>query len=463
MATAIRDITGSISLKDKFSNVLNKFKTGTDNVVNSLKNFNGALEAAGAAYIASKVVDATFDLYKMGAEAENTGIRFRQLAGKDLALYEEAIENTMDASRGLAEDDSLKQAIINMNNYGASAIAAAGSLKQLQQLSVINKTSVEDMAGIFGRYIQYGRLPKTFGIAELSKYIKELKNETTQYGRERALLNMLNREGYTIESRYLELAGDAENQMIAVRTQWKELRQAFGETMLPILKPAIDLLIQGLQSIKKFIQELSPEKKKLIGYTLVFIGLSMAIVTLVAGVAALVAIFVAFGSVGPAIAAIAAGIIAIYAAMVELYDWFTGSKDDTVFDWWLGKFENLSENIQHVDWWLNTLIKTLRVYLALISFGGTEALRVGLEKAGLPVNDNSKTIDYAATNPSDLTTPSLSSVNKAVNNTTAKYGDTYVTNDINITTNVPNLGNIIKEYIEDSLNQVFGNARRQIY
>ncbi|GEM_PF-6591994 len=347
MANSIRDITGSISLKDRFSNVLNKFKTGTDSAISSIQGMDSALKAAGITYFGSKITAQTWDLFKLGAAAELTGARFDQLAGSNLKLYNDAIRETLRISEGLAEDDSLRKAIITLEDYKVSADIAAKSLKYLQQIAVIMGRDVEEVSIIFGGYISKGVLPKSFRLAEIDR--KLLLEQKTKLGREQALINMLYSQENSLLIKYIDLANKSANQTNALVMQWNELKQTLGETLLPIFTPFISLLLKAIQGIKRFIDELGPSEKRLIGYGIAFAGIAaglIAIISATAGLKMFIGSIAALGFAAPHVLTIAAALTVLLLLLDDIKIWIQGG--DSLMGDWLGSWKEFEKELKPI-------------------------------------------------------------------------------------------------------------------
>lgn len=344
MAGSVREIYGTIKLKDEASKSIDKVDKSLDESTESAIGLQDALKALGGIAVIGAIKSLAGEFIEAFATLETQQTMLKNLANDNYPELKNSIDEAVKASQGLSNEGDLTKAVNQAIKYGASVDLITGGLSSLQKLSAITGEDLSSSMQGLAKDIQTGSTRFIQQNPLLVKHIDAFRkigagyDDATKKRREMLVLDLLQKESIAIQQQYNRTLEDT-NMLLAIgQSQWGNIKERMGgfisEGLKPMLKLANEVLIwlgeskQGLEFLRILLVVLTP-----------LIGIALVLAFKAATVAALAFIGVTLPVAGLAVG-ITAGIAALIFVFSDLITWLDGGETamgefwQTLADFW---------------------------------------------------------------------------------------------------------------------------------
>lgn len=326
MSEAIRTLYVSVKVEDDATKPLENIDKTADSTAGSMSSLKSFAQGAfGAAVIGgiTSFASASLDAYKA---LEQNRIQAQNLAGpQGYEKLQEAINETIAAGKGIADEGGLLEASNQALKLGASFEFVSQNMQGLQQLSKITGGDITQIMGQAQDAINTGRIGFLKNNAIFADYIDDFKaigtgfDDITKKRREMLITNILQERANDLQSQYNNYAGSLAGLQDRVSTGYDNLKESIGEVVAEGMKPLLAVLAPVLEYFTD-----TEDGAKRVKVALMFLAPVIGIV-MVAALAAMAA--AAWTALEPFLI-IAAPIIAVTAALAA---WFLIIEDIYTF------------------------------------------------------------------------------------------------------------------------------------
>jgi hypothetical protein len=238
MGEALRNIYGQITFKDKGSSEVKKFKQNMNEAKREAISFKEALEAIGVAWGIGEIKNFITESISLAANLDTQKFRLKALADEEYPALKKAIDETVDASKGIATEGELLEAANQALKFGASVGFVKDNLADVQKLSQIVGDNTTEMMQKMTLFVNTGMSRSMRTIPIMNKHLKEFKALQKVTGdegkRQRQMLvtAIFQKEQLALQKKYNEYLNTTGANLQRIKTWWHEIKEAFGEIMI---------------------------------------------------------------------------------------------------------------------------------------------------------------------------------------------------------------------------------------
>jgi tape measure domain-containing protein len=272
MPKSVRDIYGTLKLKDEATRPLDKFENGMDNAKESIIDVNSALASLGSGALVNAISNLAGESLDLAIAYEQTEISFKtMLGGADAAKL--ALENLSQFS--LVTPFTPEQVIRSGRTllaFGFQVDDLTNKLKIIGDISAGTGKDFNELTAIFGKAKASGKLmsedinqltdagipiikelAKNFGIAE--SQIKEMATKGRIGFKDLELaFETMTAQGGLFHNLMEEQSKSAGGLLSTIDGFKSNILKSFGTIALDALKPLLSLMVEMLGPISDFLK-----------------------------------------------------------------------------------------------------------------------------------------------------------------------------------------------------------------
>jgi len=327
---SVRDIYGTLKIKDETKKPLNDFEKNTDESTESIVGMQDALKALGGVAVIGALKALAGEMITAFATLETQQTRMKNMAGDDYPALIGSINEAIEASQGLSNEGDLTMAVNQAKKYGASVELITGSLSQLQQLSTVAGLDLGMTMQGLAKDIASGSTELLQQNPVLVKHIDQFRklgagyDEATKKRRELFILDVLQKESIAINEQYNRTLEDTNALLDVSASQWGNIKERIGGMLAEGLKPLLAIANDVLRWLGETEEGLALLKFALITVTpLIGTALVVALYMAASAAWAFVTPWLPFIAVALLVGAAIAGIIFF---IQDLMTWLDGGE-----------------------------------------------------------------------------------------------------------------------------------------